>query len=106
MFFQNETASTKLYTLSLHTLFRSSGRSAPPRCIRTWTDRLPPLDDRCPPWQQRSSKEGSDRKSTRLNSRHVADSYDVHGPIKKKRPHRRTADESQTRKISNIPETL
>src|SRR5438874_9875450 len=72
-FFFNDTATTEIYTLSLHDVFRSpfrdpgGGRSVPPA-----------LSVRA----RRSVR--SDRKSTRLNSSHVEISYAVFCLKKKK----------------------
>src|SRR5256885_9096680 len=65
-FFFNDTATTEIYTLSLHDalpICRSSGRSPPSPC-------------RCRPASRGRSWTG-DRKSTRLNSSHLVISYAV-----------------------------
>src|SRR5690349_25171660 len=77
-FFFNDTATTEIYTLSLHDAlpisigFRSSIRA---RCIR-WATRSP---------APRPSRSRIDRKSTRLNSSHVEISYAVFCLKKKKK---------------------
>src|SRR5215510_16006879 len=68
-FFFNDTATTEIYTLSLHDALPISRR---PTCPRR----------RCPP--RRGPGPPPDRKSTRLNSSHVAISYAVFC-LKKKR---------------------
>src|SRR5256885_16116795 len=76
-FFFNDTATTEIYTLSLHDALpiwngparcggpRWSASSAPTSCRRRWS--------------------GRDRKSTRLNSSHLVISYAVFCLKKKKR---------------------
>src|SRR6266508_6427569 len=66
-FFFNDTATTEIYTLSLHDALPIC-----PRCWRCWYRPWSPS-----PWR-------SDRKSTRLNSSHVAISYAVFCLKKKK----------------------
>src|SRR3989442_14110017 len=87
-FFFNDTATTEIYTLSLHDALPISGRA---RCRGIWC-----LQYSCfvaatlarrganPAWQQRSMN--IDRKSTRLNSSHVRISYAVFC-LKKKKTH-------------------
>src|SRR3972149_5159750 len=71
-FFFNDTATTEIYTLSLHDALpisrRATVRSGPerPRCFRAWRE--------------------ADRKSTRLNSSHSQISYAVFCLKKKKKP--------------------
>src|SRR6266702_6300801 len=71
-FFFNDTATTEIYTLSLHDALPIS------------TD-LPPRGDQVQRQLRRGQVEG-DRKSTRLNSSHVAISYAVFC-LKKKKYH-------------------
>src|SRR5471030_3351997 len=66
-FFFNDTATTEIYTLSLHDAFRSSGPEQSRTC-RCWSCRVHP----------------GDRKSTRLNSSHLGISYAVFCLKKKK----------------------
>src|SRR5215208_8090305 len=76
-FFFNDTATTEIYTLSLHDalpLWVSAERAGPAR---------PPVAD----GRSNSPPTAADRKSTRLNSSHVAISYAVFC-LKKKRKHR------------------
>src|SRR6266508_5390829 len=80
IFFFSDTATTEIYTLSLH--------DALPISRRSWT-RSGPVVPCCvaSPWAatSRSSSCGAgDRKSTRLNSSHVAISYAVFCLKKKK----------------------
>src|SRR6266496_5595926 len=70
-FFFNDTATTEIYTLSLHDalpICRSCARS-------------------CPAWARRPCSASPDRKSTRLNSSHVEISYAVFC-LKKKNKHK------------------
>src|SRR5215510_16233940 len=72
-FFFNDTATTEIYTLSLHDalpIFRPPGR--------------PRRRDRDPGRPIASIRQPQDRKSTRLNSSHVAISYAVFCLKKKK----------------------
>src|SRR2546430_13703752 len=70
-FFFNDTATTEIYTLSLHDALPISSRSFPPRSARA---------RRC--GRPRFPK--TDRKSTRLNSSHSQISYAVFCLKKKK----------------------
>src|SRR6266568_8151194 len=74
-FFFNDTATTEIYTLSLHdALPISTPPARPPRCWPRPVCR-PPVGPRRPP---------PDRKSTRLNSSHSSISYAVFCLKKKK----------------------
>src|SRR5439155_22321852 len=96
-FFFNHPATTEIYTLSLHTLFRSSVRHSGRVCLhqtqsRAGADAGGPHDPSLSALARTSSivptRRGSgDRKSTRLNSSHVAISYAVFC-LKKKNIHR------------------
>src|SRR5271165_7471387 len=79
-FFFNDTATTEIYTLSLHD-------ALPISPIRWW---LPPL------WHWRSLP--SDRKSTRLNSSHVKISYAVFCLKKKKKKKKTNAKDKKNTK--------
>src|SRR5262245_63796312 len=87
-FFFNETATTEIYTLSLH--------DALPICHR----RVPRLRPRPRPgqlvlrWSRVGNRSTRDRKSTRLNSSHLGISYAVFCLKKKKRDHE---DETRAR---------
>src|SRR2546430_16062112 len=73
-FFFNDTATTEIYTLSLHDALPISLRAASARCAHhPWGDRR-----LAPGWS------AQDRKSTRLNSSHSQISYAVFC-LKKKR---------------------
>src|SRR6202045_5272485 len=72
-FFFNDTATTEIYTLSLH--------DALPIC---WGSTVSTCG-RCGPWVCRPARLRRDRKSTRLNSSHVAISYAVFFLKKKKK---------------------
>src|SRR2546430_9001146 len=88
-FFFNDTATTEIYTLSLHDALPISTAAA----------RIPTACDRRP-WrsggtamselQGRKGLSSQDRKSTRLNSSHSQISYAVFC-LKKKKPHTRGA---------------
>src|SRR5436190_22012467 len=73
LFFFNDTATTEIYTLSLHDALPISGHPARPARYRARSDhrRIPPPQD---------------RKSTRLNSSHTVISYAVFCLKKKKEP--------------------
>src|SRR6266498_4560395 len=79
-FFFNDTATTEIYTLSLHDalpIFRPSGLEVPAAEARPEERREgPPLERLARP---------EDRKSTRLNSSHVRISYAVFCLKKKKK---------------------
>src|SRR5574338_1168158 len=62
-FFFNDTATTEIYTLSLHDALPIWGARSCPRCSR-WS-------------RARRSRRWADRKSTRLNSSHHGISYAV-----------------------------
>src|SRR5690349_22078983 len=83
-FFFNDTATTEIYTLSLHDALPISGsvrrhrsrpRSASPRAGASWCRTREIAVRSCP----------ADRKSTRLNSSHVEISYAVFCLKKKKK---------------------
>src|SRR5258708_8439642 len=75
-FFFNDTATTEIYTLSLHDALPISWKTASPPAVS---------------WAPRSSRNrpraATDRKSTRLNSSHQIISYAVFCLKKKKQPH-------------------
>src|SRR3989449_2852733 len=77
-FFFNDTATTEIYTLSLHDALPISGRSL--RADRPRQRRVPP-----PPDRRRLESLDRDRKSTRLNSSHGYISYAVFCLKKKKK---------------------
>src|SRR2546426_11875252 len=82
-FFFNDTATTEIYTLSLHD------------ALPIFYDRLSPSADLSPKWYcercsveknlQRDFRDIKDRKSTRLNSSHLVISYAVFCLKKKKK---------------------
>src|SRR5260221_4646604 len=82
-FFFNDTATTEIYTLSLHDALPISG--FPKRWSGTQTSEL--LTERITPVeaQARDTSTGVDRKSTRLNSSHTVISYAVFCLKKKKK---------------------
>src|SRR5690349_24172889 len=79
IFFFNDTATTEIYTLSLHDALPILGRdrrgSIPSSSRGAW------------PRPVYLRRVGADRKSTRLNSRHVEISYAVFCLKKKKKKH-------------------
>src|SRR3712207_7514323 len=82
-FFFNDTATTEIYTLSLHDALPISrpgrGRGAPPRHARNGPG-LPAWPARAPRGTRRGATPAcpcQDRKSTRLNSSHANISYAV-----------------------------
>src|SRR3712207_5248672 len=79
-FFFNDTATTEIYTLSLHDALPISAPQ-PPRSRR---ERRPRWWRRRPPPRARTSRPRQDRKSTRLNSSHANISYAVFCLKKKK----------------------
>src|SRR2546422_5409235 len=86
-FFFNDTATTEIYTLSLHDALPISRAPPPP-----WPRGNGKRPTRC--WQSRgsapaASRRALDRKSTRLNSSHGYISYAVFCLKKKKRNDRR-----------------
>src|SRR5215813_14882587 len=73
-FFFNDTATTEIYTLSLHDALPTSPSSTPGRTpCRRWSATARAAS--CRPG--RTGLAGRDRKSTRLNSSHVRISYAV-----------------------------
>src|SRR5256885_10579364 len=72
-FFFNDTATTEIYTLSLHDALPISGRRRAP---------MPPRVAR--PRRRDAARHARDRKSTRLNSSHLVISYAVFCLKKKK----------------------
>src|SRR3712207_6956454 len=97
-FFFNDTATTEIYTLSLHDALPISGRGradrspgpgrryAPRPAVRTGC-RVPRRPSRGPA-RRPGHVSSSDRKSTRLNSSHANISYAVFCLKKKKKNHK------------------
>src|SRR5688572_33228644 len=86
-FFFNDTATTEIYTLSLHDALPIS-RSSRRTCTRersSWTRKRPTLRRR----RSTASCVARDRKSTRLNSSHSQISYAVFCLKKKKKQDKR-----------------
>src|SRR2546427_1071183 len=90
-FFFNDTATTEIYTLSLHDALPICDRPPPPRrcaamnvavCIKHVPDTEAPIRVRA---DGRGVEESGDRKSTRLNSSHSQISYAVFCLKKKKK---------------------
>src|SRR5262245_65671920 len=82
LFFFNDTATTEIYTLSLHDALPISPGSGTRRrrCWCRW-----PCGGSRPRSSRRRSPPGGDRKSTRLNSSHLGISYAVFCLKKKKK---------------------
>src|SRR3712207_8439964 len=100
-FFFNDTATTEIYTLSLHDALPISVRSLPaPAGAESGTPRpctRSPTSDRIRPVPTSSPPGSADRKSTRLNSSHANISYAVFCLKKKKK---------QTTSLSKINYTM
>src|SRR5258708_9980288 len=79
-FFFNDTATTEIYTLSLHDALPISRRPSA-RCKAAWPAREPAPRPR----DRRRTARPGDRKSTRLNSSHQIISYAVFCLKKKKK---------------------
>src|SRR2546422_10632107 len=86
-FFFNDTATTEIYTLSLHdALPISSRRGRKGKAVHR-------NEHRASRYRKEARGEGEDRKSTRLNSSHGYISYAVFCLKKKKRESSNTAEE-------------
>src|SRR5256885_5557777 len=88
-FFFNDTATTEIYTLSLHDALPILG--AGPGSAGNWQREIsrevpdqPVSTERGPPAAGREDQRRADRKSTRLNSSHLVISYAVFCLKKKK----------------------
>src|SRR5258707_8941890 len=92
-FFFNDTATTEIYTLSLHDalpIWRHTLSTKPSRTVSPYSRRsptLPRVTICCP---RLVPSFGRDRKSTRLNSSHANISYAVFCLKKKKKTHKTT----------------
>src|SRR2546430_5782682 len=90
-FFFNDTATTEIYTLSLHDALPISpgpwARTAPPRTPRDPHGDGPRPRGRSASYRAGSPSHNRDRKSTRLNSSHSQISYAVFCLKKKKQEH-------------------
>src|SRR5215475_15323230 len=90
-FFFNDTATTEIYTLSLHDALPSSpGGSRSPSAI---TSRMVATS--------RAVRMARDRKSTRLNSSHVKISYAVFCLKKKKKKKKKIKNKKKKKKKQN-----
>src|SRR2546426_8253585 len=78
-FFFNDTATTEIYTLSLHDALPISGAASPRAVARGGDRRVSDLENA-------DRERTRDRKSTRLNSSHLVISYAVFCLKKKKNP--------------------
>src|SRR5256885_9654084 len=77
-FFFNDTATTEIYTLSLHDalpIWMTKNRC--PRLRQPRASSTTPLREQCTPSANSSPRVSEDRKSTRLNSSHLVISYAV-----------------------------
>src|SRR2546430_13444226 len=94
-FFFNDTATTEIYTLSLHdALPISMGVAASVLAVLLTACKLDKLISKPPSTAALTVAPGQDRKSTRLNSSHSQISYAVF--CLKKKKHNRTTDPSQS----------
>src|SRR5256885_12988666 len=86
-FFFNDTATTEIYTLSLHDALPILGDGPHPACQRHRPGHLAPEPDaRLRDDRSLGCGHDADRKSTRLNSSHLVISYAVFCLKKKKQP--------------------
>src|SRR5260221_6249006 len=87
-FFFNDTATTEIYTLSLHDALPISARAARhrwlARAVQAFGRRPDRSLGRCPAGARPAGHRPRDRKSTRLNSSHTVISYAVFCLKKKK----------------------
>src|SRR5256885_8107676 len=87
-FFFNDTATTEIYTLSLHdALPISTSMASSPRAPRASRSSIKGFSS----GKASTSEHGLDRKSTRLNSSHLVISYAVFCLKKKKKTEEKTA---------------
>src|SRR2546427_8729945 len=100
-FFFNDTATTEIYTLSLHDALPISGEPARVRPLSSGRHRAPDAGRARARGPVRSPG-GRDRKSTRLNSSHSQISYAVFCLKKKKEESTRSYSD---RHSSNAPDT-
>src|SRR5437773_3825168 len=88
LFFFNDTATTEIYTLSLHDALPICGRAprqpSPPAPVASVRNVGPPGNRRAHD-RRRARGHAADRKSTRLNSSHITISYAVFCLKKKKK---------------------
>src|SRR3712207_7315502 len=91
IFFFNDTATTEIYTLSLHDALpifdgrhARRGSGSEPRCTAARFGAYGPMSPR---WRRLAVRGIQDRKSTRLNSSHANISYAVFCLKKKKKEH-------------------
>src|SRR5438874_6029491 len=96
LFFFNDTATTEIYTLSLHDALPISGKAT-----RDALAERGARHDQKPPMDLRPQAECGDRKSTRLNSSHVEISYAVFC-LKKKKKKKKIAEKKAQRKNIHI----
>src|SRR5947207_8373465 len=92
-FFFNDTATTEIYTLSLHDALPICGTNGNVATVPVW----PPASVPC---ATTMSQPASDRKSTRLNSSHTVISYAVFC-LKKKKNKKKTTKQSQKTESAN-----
>src|SRR2546426_5242559 len=96
-FFFNDTATTEIYTLSLHDALPIwSGIGSDSDCTESRNDSCSSLKADGPRLSSRTSHSTADRKSTRLNSSHLVISYAVFCLKKKKEPRNSAGRESQS----------
>src|SRR5256885_12106044 len=86
-FFFNDTATTEIYTLSLHDALPISGERLHPRLSRSRPGQAGRIETLSVLPRTRPALVHTDRKSTRLNSSHLVISYAVFCLKKKKTEH-------------------
>src|SRR2546427_8057950 len=95
-FFFNDTATTEIYTLSLHDALPICFAGRCPVAVPACSAEEPPLREVAP---------GQDRKSTRLNSSHSQISYAVFCLKKKKKNRSQQHEKQKTNTMSRTPRT-
>src|SRR5437870_11254633 len=102
-FFFNDTATTEIYTLSLHDALPISVSAA--AASAATAHRFGPTCRRCSRWPSAPAAPAGDRKSTRLNSSHVAISYAVFCLKKKKKEKTLHADRPDDYHVTFVART-
>src|SRR3989442_11657293 len=96
-FFFNDTATTEIYTLSLHDALPISASDT-----RPYSRAIPPSIPSSTWPRSTAGSRARDRKSTRLNSSHVRISYAVFCLKKKKKKYLQSKDSGQELRAINI----
>src|SRR2546430_7254229 len=103
LFFFNDTATTEIYTLSLHDALPISGATA---SLATVASNTPAASPRQPACAAATARPSRDRKSTRLNSSHSQISYAVFCLKKKKSRYSIHICEFQSVPVVHFPHLL